>query len=135
MISEVAPKRAGFCSLCDVAILEVKREWTQGSNAGEPREFGPVKAGAKRTTLVLLSGANMDWCFCARCTLRPADIPRVWKRMLAAVVLEISPGWRDAHNMEPYTAEQQQRVIETAVGYFANPPVGILGTRLLAETM
>jgi hypothetical protein len=131
MTFDVIPKRAGFCSLCDVPIITVTQEWTDEEKRGEPREVSGIEPGAKMTTLVLLSGANMDWGFCKNCNLRPADIPRVWKRMLAAGVLEISPEWRAARNLEPYTAEQEQRAIETVVGYFANPPLGILGSRFM----
>ena len=133
MISEVAPSRYGFCSKCDEAIVEVKREWSDEDKEGEPREFAAVMKGVKRTTLVLLSGSNMDWNFCRRCTLTPQDIPGVWKRMLMAGVVEISPQWRENHRMEPYTNRQQRAAIETVVGYFVDPPIGILGTRLWEE--
>ena len=95
--------------------------------------FAEIHPGATRTTMVLLSGANMDWSFCCRCQLTPQTIPKIWKRMLAAFVLEISPEWRKVHNMEAYTSLQQEQAIEMVVGMFVNPPVGILGTRSAVE--
>jgi len=134
MISEVSPKRAGFCSQCDTEIVTVKQEWTTEDKQGEPRVFGEINPGTKRTTMVLLSGANMDWSFCGRCELTPQAIPKIWRRMLTAAVVEISPERRKVHKMEPYTQLQQERAIETVIGYFVNPPIGILGTRSAVET-
>lgn len=132
-MSELTPKRAGYCSVCDTAILEVVQIWTDGPRKGMPRQFGPPLPGAKRAHVALLDGSHSAVSLCARCHLTPKTMPLVWKRLQMATRLESSPEWRKAREMRPYTPEQLHAALKNLERFMQNLPVGVICTETYAE--
>lgn len=81
-------KRLGLCTVCDVTTHEVTRVWTEGPDAGFPRNVGTALPGTKRANLVLLSGRRTDWTLCQKCHITPANLPVCWRKAQAAYARE-----------------------------------------------
>ncbi len=132
-MSDLKPKILGCCSICDKPILEVVARWTSGPLDGEVKEFGNLLPGARRTTLVLLSGASIDFSFCAACKPGPKNLPTLWRRMLLAAGKECSAEWRENHGMEPYSKKQELAACAVLLRQLNDLPIGTLISRPYTE--
>lgn len=132
-MSEVTPKRGGFCSVCDEPIIGVRQKWTDGQRKGEPRVFTEMLPGAKRTHIALLDGTHTALSLCASCHLTPENLTFVWKRVLMATRLEASPEWRRAREMKKYTQAQYEGALKNLHRFMQNMPVGVICTQTYAE--
>ena len=132
-MSEATTKKVGCCSLCDKPIMDVIQTWTKGPLAGEVRQFGKFLPDVRRTTLVLVSGAHIDFSFCAICKATPENLPLIWQKMLLAAGLECSKEWRENHGLKPYDKRQEWGACGVLNRHLNDLPLGILRTRLWSE--
>jgi hypothetical protein len=128
-------KILGCCSLCDKPILDVVSRWVDGPNKGEVREFGSILPGARRITLVLLSGATIDFSFCGTCKPSSKNLPLIWSKMLEAAGLECSAEWRKNHSLEPYNKKQELAACAVLLRQLHDLPLGVLKSQPYTELL
>jgi hypothetical protein len=81
-------KYIGCCTLCDEPIFEVVSRHTEGSYKGEIKQVGAPLPGARRLTLVRMSGRTSFCSLCEKCEVTSENITVLAKKELAAMVYE-----------------------------------------------
>ena len=133
LMSKITPKRAGYCSICDVLLFTVKKTWTDEARKGQPREFGPMLSGVKRAIVVLLDGTHTHFSLCSSCNMTTEALQFVWKRTLMTTRLEASPEWRKANGLRQYKHAQLVGALKNLEKFMQNMPLGVLCTQTYAE--
>lgn len=81
-------KFTGCCTACDKPIFEIVSKYTEGPYNGEIRQVGRPLPGARRVTMVRVSGNTSYMSVCKDCEIHPLDIPRLNCKEVAAMVYE-----------------------------------------------
>lgn len=115
--------KAGCCCLCGEEIYEVKRVFPRGhAREGEPMRIGRPLAGAKKCTMVQVSGRQLSVTLCKECAaelqLRPELYKTVHKSVLRAFERELEEIRR--------TDKQMVRIRKEITRIVNDPPIGIL---------
>jgi hypothetical protein len=113
-------KRMGCCTVCDEPICEVTARFTDGPHKGEAKQVGALLPGARRVTVVRISGNTSYWTLCAECVIEPADIPRLNKKEVAAMSFERLVVRRETLQQ----AESREKMLKL---FEFDVPLGVLG--------
>jgi hypothetical protein len=112
-------KHIGCCTICDEPIFEVASRHTEGPSKGDIKQMGAPLPGARRLTLVRMSGRTSYCSLCKECEVTPENITVVAKKEVAAMVHE--------RNFARDTMEQAE-ARERMLRLFAfDVPLGVLG--------
>jgi len=112
-------KLIGCCTACDEPVFEVVARHTEGPCKGEIRQVGQPLPGARRVTLVRISGRTSFWTLCEGCDVEPENMARLNKKEVAAMVFERNLAKDTMKQAE--AREQMLRLFEFDV------PLGVLG--------
>ena len=118
-------KKLACCMVCDEPIFEVAARHTEGPLRGEVRQVGHPLPGARRMYIVRISGSHSYWSVCPTCEILPADMARLAKKELRAMVREKQIMNHDAAQAE--MNEQMLRLFEYDI------PLGVLGEKPWSE--
>jgi predicted secreted Zn-dependent protease len=112
-------KRVGCCTLCDEPIFEVAARHTEGPSKGEIKQMGGPLPGARRVTLVRMSGRTSYCSLCKECEVTSANIVVVTQKEVAAMVHE-----RNFARDTMEQAENRERMLRL---FAFDVPLGVLG--------
>lgn len=125
----------GHCWLCAKPCLDVEHVWPSGhALAGQPRSFGSLLGHPKRVTFVRMrSGHLTDVVLCASCEPTPDRIVELNELLCLRDRMEGSPWWNEAVGRRKDTASQRWARLRTTLLYHADPILGEIARRPLAE--
>ncbi len=112
-------KHTGCCTLCDEPIFEVSARHTGGPNKGEIKQMGGPLPGARRVTLVRMSGRTSYCSLCKECEVTPENIVVLTHKEVAAMVHE--------RNFARDTMEQAENREKMLRLFAFDVPLGVLG--------
>ena len=112
-------KLIGCCTVCDAPIFEVASRHTEGPYKGEIKQLGQPLPGARRLTMVRISGSTSYLSMCKDCEVTPENLPMLNKKEVAAMVYE--------RNVAKDTMEQaawREKILRL---FEFDIPLGVLG--------
>ena len=112
-------KHIGCCTLCDEPIFEIASRQTEGPYKGEAKQLGMPLPGARRLTLVRMSGRTSYCSLCETCEVTPENLPVLAKKEVAAMVYE--------RNIAKDTMEQAENREKMLRLFAFDVPLGVLG--------
>lgn len=96
-MTALRPKLPGMCAVCDTEVREV----AQRNPDGTPVSLGRRLPGSRVAHLVHFDGSTSDHSLCPTCTVEPADLTRLWTRVLLAYAGGITesqdPRWNEKY--------------------------------------
>lgn len=124
----MSKKLIGCCSLCDKEVAEILQRYPQGHlYVGEPVRIGKFFEDARRATLILTNGSQMDITVCQNCAEElPTSLCKLWVKIVSAWKLETTDAHRVAINASAYTEKQRLEVDKWFQTASKEPPVGVL---------
>ncbi len=112
-------KLIGCCTVCDEPIFEVASRHTEGPYKGEIKQLGAPLPGARRLTMVRISGNTSYLSLCAECEVTSENLPTLAKKEVAAMVFE-----RNLAKDTMAQAEHREKVLRL---FEFDIPLGVLG--------
>ena len=112
-------KLIGCCTVCDEPIFEVTSRHTEGPYKGEIKQMGRPLPGARRLTMVRISGNTSYLSLCVKCRVTPENLSMLAKKELAAMVFE--------RNLAKDTMEQAENREKMLRLFEFDIPLGVLG--------
>lgn len=112
-------KRIGCCTICDEPIFEVIARHTEGPYMGEIKQMGRPLPGARRLTMVRISGRTNYMSLCGKCRVTSDNLPELAKKEVAAMVYE--------RNLAHDTMEQAENREKMLKLFAWDIPLGVLG--------
>ena len=124
----------GHCWKCGDPVMEILEKYPRDHElAGQPRRFGSVLPGSKRTTFVRAwSGRTTDLSVCKDCEIEASDIPELNRKLLLAQRLENDPEGRRKRGIRSDNVKNERLRMQTLVLYANDPIVGALYSQSLA---
>ncbi len=112
-------KKLACCTICDEPIFEITQRHTEGPYKGEAKRVGAPVPGARRVTIVRISG-NQSYCsLCKDCQLEPSMMVELGKKEVRAMVKE-----RSIAKDTPAQATQREKMLKI---FEFDIPLGVLG--------
>lgn len=122
-------KKAHACSSCDAELWDaLTRFEAPHPFEDQIRKAGAVHEDAMRVTFVLTDGSNANMSMCRACAdaLQPSDLPKLWRRVMAAFAYEREHYEElSGHQQEP-TPEQKAAVERDLAKLRETVPLGVL---------
>jgi hypothetical protein len=118
-------KHFGCCTACDQPIFEVVARHTEGPYRGEIKALGKPLPGAKRVTLVRISGSTSYMSMCGDCEVTQENIAALNKKEVAAMVYERHLARDDARQ-----ADMREKMLRL---FSFDIPLGVLGEKPWSE--
>jgi hypothetical protein len=112
-------KKLACCTICDEPIFEITQRWVEGPYKGEVKQVGQPLPGARRVTIVRISGNQSYWSLCSECEIEPAMMAQLNKKEVRAMVKERS--------IAQHTAEQSEQNEKMLKLFEFDIPLGVLG--------
>jgi len=112
-------KKVACCTACDEEVFEILARHSEGPRKGEARQVGAPLPGARRLSIVRISGRQSNWTMCGSCEVTSENIVELNRKELAAMVRERSLAKDTMAQSE--MREKMLKLFEWDI------PVGVLG--------
>lgn len=112
-------KLIGCCTVCNEPIFGVAARHTEGPYKGEIKQMGSSLPGARRLTMVRISGNTSYLSLCKDCEVTPENLPMLAKKEVVAMVYE--------RNLATDTLKQAENREKMLRLFEFDIPLGVLG--------